>query len=87
MSGAHGRSRTPVQRARSTSPFKASTTFNPSLPGHNQRFQQYRENLKALEKSKHDKELSKQKDAYERELRNLNTNTKNRLSYMRHSIQ
>lgn len=88
----HVRSITPITGCRTRSKSnkskktKKTRSVTPKVNSHHQ-FQEYRERLKALEKARYEKKLKEQKDAYETQIKNMNTNTKNRLEIMKHSLQ
>jgi hypothetical protein len=49
----------------------------------NQRYQDYRETLKKLEATKHERELAKQKETFEEKLKTETTSLNNRMLAMR----
>jgi hypothetical protein len=59
---------------------------NISSQGSNTKFQAYRQHLKSLERAKYDKMLEKQKSMFVNQIKDLNTNSNNRMSYMRRSL-
>jgi hypothetical protein len=61
--------------------------FEPQVRSFHNRFQEYRANLKALEKARYEKLLQQQKQDYEQKIKSMNTNARNRMTYMKQNLE